>query len=172
MTTLPLSAVRTLHLAAQGLLAPLRRRATKDDVLATIRRMAQLQIDTIHVVARSPYLVLFSRLGPYAPEWLDEHLAEGNLFEYWSHEACFVPIEDFGLLCDEQRRRDPKRRAVHATDHDPQAPSLCFLCQRERFSQPNRFVKLDIYGLVFPVEPVEIGNCPAGFVGAERDRML
>ena len=105
MTTLPLSAVRTLHLAAQGLLAPLRRRATKDDVLATIRRMAQLQIDTIHVVARSPYLVLFSRLGPYAPEWLDEHLAEGNLFEYWSHEACFVPIEDFGLL--RHRMLDP-----------------------------------------------------------------
>jgi len=102
---LPLTAVRTLHLAAQGLLTPLRRRATKDDVLAAIRRMAQLQIDTIHVVARSPYLVLFSRLGAYAPQWLDEHLAEGRLFEYWSHEACFVPIEDFGLL--RHRMLDP-----------------------------------------------------------------
>jgi uncharacterized protein len=99
------TAVRTLHLAAQGLLAPPRRRATKDDVLAAIRRMAQLQIDTIHVVARSPYLVLFSRLGAYDPEWLDQHLAEGRLFEYWSHEACFVPIEDFRLL--RHRMLDP-----------------------------------------------------------------
>jgi uncharacterized protein YcaQ len=73
--TLTLSAARTLHLAAQGLLLPPRRKATKADVLDAIRRMAQLQIDTIHVVARSPYLVLFSRLGPYASEWLDEHLA-------------------------------------------------------------------------------------------------
>jgi uncharacterized protein len=24
-------------------------------------------------------------------------LAEGKLFEYWAHEACFVPIEDYGL---------------------------------------------------------------------------
>ena len=29
--TLPLAAARTLHLAAQGLLAPPRRKATKDD---------------------------------------------------------------------------------------------------------------------------------------------
>jgi uncharacterized protein len=103
--TVPLSAARTLHLAAQGLLVPPRRKAMKDDVLVAIRRMAQLQIDTIHVVARSPYLVLFSRLGAYDPQWLDAHLAEGKLFEYWSHEACFVPIEDYGLL--RHRMLDP-----------------------------------------------------------------
>ncbi|MGH9941994.1 MAG: winged helix-turn-helix domain-containing protein [Pyrinomonadaceae bacterium] len=86
-------------LAATGLLlahAP-RRRARKEDVLETIRRMGVLQIDTIHVVARSPYLVLWSRLGSYDPCWLDELLAEGRLFEYWSHEASFLPIEDYGL---------------------------------------------------------------------------
>ena len=103
--TLPLSAARTLHLAAQGLLTPPRRKAVKADVLDAIRRMAQLQIDTIHVVARSPYLVLFSRLGAYPQQWLDEHLAEGKLFEYWSHEACFVPTEDYGLL--RHRMLDP-----------------------------------------------------------------
>ncbi|RKP45197.1 winged helix-turn-helix domain-containing protein [Trinickia fusca] len=105
LTTIPVTAARTLHLAAQGLLTPPRRKAVKDDVIAAIRRMAQLQIDTIHVVARSPYFVLFSRLGPYEPQWLDEHLAEGQLFEYWSHEACFVPIEDYGLL--RHRMLDP-----------------------------------------------------------------
>ncbi|MGU2438995.1 winged helix-turn-helix domain-containing protein [Burkholderia cenocepacia] len=98
MLTLSPAAARALHLAAQGLLTPPRRKATKSDVLDTIRRMAQLQIDTIHVVARSPYLVLFSRLGDFSPQWLDEHLAEARLFEYWSHEACFLPIEQFGLM--------------------------------------------------------------------------
>ncbi|RQT16989.1 winged helix-turn-helix domain-containing protein [Burkholderia contaminans] len=98
MLTLSTAAARALHLAAQGLLTPPRRKATKSDVLDTIRRMAQLQIDTIHVVARSPYLVLFSRLGDFAPQWLDEHLAEARLFEYWSHEACFLPVEQFGLM--------------------------------------------------------------------------
>ena len=59
--------------------------------------MGVLQIDSISVVARSPYLVLWSRLGPYEPRWLDELLAEGRLFEGWSHAACFIPIEDYGL---------------------------------------------------------------------------
>ncbi|EEG07202.1 winged helix-turn-helix domain-containing protein [Pseudogulbenkiania ferrooxidans] len=107
MTTVHLSptAARHLHLAAQGLLTPPRRRAGKGDVLAAIRRMALLQIDTIHVLARSPYLVLFSRLGAYDPAWLDELLAEGALFEYWAHEACFVPSEDYRLL--RHRMLDP-----------------------------------------------------------------
>jgi uncharacterized protein YcaQ len=59
--------------------------------------MGVLQIDSISVVARSPYLVLWSRIGAYDPIWLDELLAEGAIFEYWSHAACFVPIEDYGL---------------------------------------------------------------------------
>ena len=88
---------RWVMLAAQGLDARSKKRATKRDVLACIRRMGALQIDTIHVVARSPYLVLWSRLGDYEPRWLDELLAEGAIFEYWSHEACFLPIEDFAL---------------------------------------------------------------------------
>ena len=88
---------RNLHLAAQGLLAPPRRRARKDDVFAAIARMRVLQIDTIHVVARSPYLVLYSRLGRYAPHWLEELLAEGRIFECWAHEACFAPFVDHDL---------------------------------------------------------------------------
>ena len=103
--TLSPGAARALHLAAQGMLQPRRARATKDDVLAAIRRMGVLQIDTISVVARSPYLVLWSRLGDYEPAWLEQLLAEGKLFEYWAHEACFVPIEDYGLY--RHRMLDP-----------------------------------------------------------------
>ncbi len=57
--------------------------------------MHLLQIDTIHIVARSPYLVLWSRLGDYPRRWLDELLADGRLFEYWAHAACFLPIEHY-----------------------------------------------------------------------------
>jgi uncharacterized protein len=92
-----LDALRKVQLAAQGLLEPLPLPAEKNDVLAAIRRMGALQIDTISVIARSPYMVLFSRLGDYVPDWLDELLAEGKLFEYWAHAACFVPIEDYPL---------------------------------------------------------------------------
>jgi hypothetical protein len=95
MLRLTPATARVLFLHAQGLEPPFRRRATRADVLAAIRRMNVLQIDTIHVVARSPYLVLWSRLGDYRPEWLDELLEERKLFEYWAHEACFLPAEDY-----------------------------------------------------------------------------
>ena len=97
MTTLSLDQARHLHLHAQGLLAPPARAATPLALRNCIRRMRLLQIDTIHVVARSPYLVLFSRLGDYPVRWLDDALAKGHLFETWAHEACFAPLEELAL---------------------------------------------------------------------------
>ncbi|AXF76213.1 winged helix DNA-binding domain-containing protein [Erwinia tracheiphila] len=96
--SLSLRHARHLQLAAQGVLRPVRRKACFDDLNAVIRRMSLLQIDSINVVARSPYLVLFSRLGDYPPHWLDEALSGGRLFEYWAHEACFISIEDYALF--------------------------------------------------------------------------
>lgn len=85
--------------------------------------MGVLQIDTISVVARSPYLVLFSRLGSYDGAWLEELLAEGALFEYWAHEASFLPIEDYALV--RRRMLDPERmgwkyRAEWVDQHRPE----------------------------------------------------
>jgi uncharacterized protein YcaQ len=94
---LGVTAARLLQLSAQGLLQPLHRRARRSDVVATIARMRMLQIDTIHVVARSPYLVLHARLGDYPPAWLDEALEHGRLAECWAHEACFVAASDVSL---------------------------------------------------------------------------
>ncbi|TCW16683.1 hypothetical protein EDF73_102493 [Raoultella sp. BIGb0138] len=95
---LSLKEARHLHLAAQGLLKKPRRRARAGDILQTIQQMSLLQIDTINVVARSPYLVLFSRLGSYPQGWLEEALRAGELMEYWAHEACFLPRSDFPLI--------------------------------------------------------------------------
>ncbi len=96
MTELSQDAARGLLIAAQGLQQPTKPRlATQKSVQDIIRQMHVLQIDTISVVARSPYLVLWSRLGDYDPRWLETLLEKGNLFEYWSHAACFLPIEDF-----------------------------------------------------------------------------
>lgn len=94
---LTLTQARALHLHAQGLLTRPRKRAAKADALAAIARMQLLQIDTIHVVSRSPYLVLFSRLGGYPARWLEELLAERAIFEIWAHEACFAPMDDYLL---------------------------------------------------------------------------
>lgn len=99
---------RALHLAAQGLLQPLRRRPGRSDLLATIERMRLLQIDSIHVVARSAYLVLHARLGDYPAQWLDDALEGGRVAECWAHEACLVAAADVAW-----HRHPGNRRAQH-----------------------------------------------------------
>ncbi|MEI8326509.1 MAG: crosslink repair DNA glycosylase YcaQ family protein [Betaproteobacteria bacterium] len=88
---------RYLQLAAQGLLSAPTKPATPLALRRCIERMQLLQIDTIHVVARSPYLVLHSRLGPYPMHWLDQSLSKAHVFETWAHEACFAPMADIAL---------------------------------------------------------------------------
>ena len=91
-------AVRAAMLAAQGLLTPPEKPAAKDDLLAAIRRMGYLQIDTIQAVHRSQHLVLWSRLGDYPVDWLDQLHAEGELFEYYAHALCYLPIEHYPVF--------------------------------------------------------------------------
>lgn len=85
-------------LSAQGLSTPPGATATRTDLLDCINRMGYLQIDTIQAVHRSQYLVLWSRLGDYDPDWLDELHAEGHLFEYYAHALCYLPIKDYAVF--------------------------------------------------------------------------
>lgn len=96
---------RSLQITSLGLGNRSTRVVSKDDLLTEILRMGVLQIDTIHVVARSPYLVLWSRLGNYPQHWLDDLLAEKRIFEFWAHAACFLPIEDYPLFRWEMEAR-------------------------------------------------------------------
>lgn len=76
--------------------------------------MSLLQIDTINIVARSPLLVLFSRLGAWSPHWLEDALARGELMEYWAHEACFMPRSDFRLIRHRMLRPEKMGWKYHA----------------------------------------------------------
>lgn len=101
---LSLTEAQRIAIAAQALDHP-PAQATKADVLALVRRLGCVQIDTIHVVARSPYFVLWSRLEEYQPTWLDELLyPDRQVFEYWAHAASIVPIEHWPLFSSRRRR--------------------------------------------------------------------
>jgi uncharacterized protein YcaQ len=53
----------------------------------------------VNVLARAHYLPTFSRYGPYPMAALDD-LAHGKreLFEYWGHAACLLPISLYPLV--------------------------------------------------------------------------
>jgi hypothetical protein len=61
-------------------------------LLESIRRIGLLQLDSIHIVARSHYLVMLSRVGLYDSAELDALLyPDRRLFEQWAHAACLIP---------------------------------------------------------------------------------
>ncbi|MEU3997299.1 crosslink repair DNA glycosylase YcaQ family protein [Streptomyces fungicidicus] len=119
MTTLPrpttaLSAdeARRIALRAQGLLGAPDRRA---GVRGVLRHLGAVQLDTISVLARSHELIPYARLGAVGRRTVeDAYWTTGSepphAFEYWSHAACVLPIEEWPHFAF-------RRRAYRARPH-------------------------------------------------------
>src|SRR5438045_1985567 len=95
-TTISLAEVRTRMVRAQGY-ASRARTGRAAEVLATIRRLGCVQLDSIPTVERSHRIALGARVGAYPEQAVATLMREGKIFEYWAHEACLVPIEDFRM---------------------------------------------------------------------------
>ncbi|RCG16221.1 winged helix-turn-helix domain-containing protein [Streptomyces diacarni] len=94
-STVSLSAdeARQIALRAQGLLGAPDRRA---GVRGVLRALGAVQLDTISVLARSHELVPYARLGAVGRQTVDAAYWTGaHSFEYWSHAACVLPIEEW-----------------------------------------------------------------------------
>jgi uncharacterized protein YcaQ len=114
--TLSVRAARRLALARAGLLTPeptgLPRRARGRGPTAfaaaeaVVRRFGYLQLDTVSVAgARSHTIVLLSRLEGLDATVGEELLRPGApLFEYWGHEASWIPLALYPAF--EFRRRE------------------------------------------------------------------
>jgi uncharacterized protein YcaQ len=95
--SIDLVTARRLAIAKQGLSggAP---RSSPARVLQVARAIRCVQLDPISVVARSPLLVLRSRLAGFQPKHLDRLLwRDRTLFEYWAHAASIVLTEDHAI---------------------------------------------------------------------------
>ncbi|HEY7619069.1 MAG TPA: crosslink repair DNA glycosylase YcaQ family protein [Solirubrobacteraceae bacterium] len=73
-----------------------------------LRRLGAVQLDTISVLARSHELVAYARLGAVARERVERAYWSGRAFEYWSHAACVLPVEEWPMFAF--RRRDFRGR--------------------------------------------------------------
>jgi uncharacterized protein YcaQ len=91
---LPSGLARRIALAAQGFGGPRPGPAVGVRQLKRLAaRLAVLQIDSVNVLSRAHYVPAFSRLGPYPRGVLDELSGpRRQLFEYWAHEASFLPV--------------------------------------------------------------------------------
>jgi uncharacterized protein YcaQ len=91
------AALRRYVVAHQGYAARFRR-ARIDDVAAEIHRLQAVQLDSIATVDRAHRLTLTSRVGAFDERDVSRLLREGRTFEYWAHEACLLPIDDYRLF--------------------------------------------------------------------------
>ncbi|MEV1026529.1 crosslink repair DNA glycosylase YcaQ family protein [Streptomyces sp. NPDC050264] len=100
MTTLPRPAAdlsadeaRRIALRAQGFLGAPDRRG---GVRGVLRHLGAVQLDTISVLARSHELIPYARLGAVGRKKVESaYWSDGHAFEYWSHAACILPVEEW-----------------------------------------------------------------------------
>lgn len=96
--TLSLVEARRLAIASQGF-GTRPPRPSIADLRKLASRLHAFQIDSVNVLVRAHYVPAFARLGPYPMDALDS-LAYGRreLFEYWGHEACLLPVSLYPLV--------------------------------------------------------------------------
>ncbi|GAA4810498.1 winged helix-turn-helix domain-containing protein [Streptomyces ziwulingensis] len=117
VTELSADEARRIALRAQGLLGAPDRRG---GVRGVLRHLGAVQLDTISVLARSHELVPYARLGAvdrrtveaayWGPGPGTAPAARPHAFEYWSHAACVLPIEEWPHFAF-------RRRAYRARPH-------------------------------------------------------
>jgi uncharacterized protein YcaQ len=99
MQTLSIDAARRLALGAQGFGLPRPTgRVDRRHVRRVFDHVQVVQVDSVNVLVRAQELPLFARLGPHPHDLLPRMLDDGELFEYWAHQASLVPVRFHPLL--------------------------------------------------------------------------
>lgn len=62
---------------------------------ASIENLGYIQIDTISVIERAHHHTLWTRNPAYQTQYIDQLLAQKQIFEYWSHAAAYLPMRDY-----------------------------------------------------------------------------
>jgi uncharacterized protein YcaQ len=91
---LSLRQARRIALAAQGFADPLPTgKVTARHLHRVLARTQLLQIDSVNVFARAHHMPVYSRLGPWPTELLDDvAFRRREVFEYWGHMASYLPV--------------------------------------------------------------------------------
>ena len=82
------------------------RRAQRRRSRRQIRRLSAVQLDSIRPSTAPPAHALVAG-RPLSRGSVSRLLREGRVFEYWAHEACLVPVEDYPLFNGMEHLREP-----------------------------------------------------------------
>jgi uncharacterized protein YcaQ len=107
---------RRVTLCAQALSGP----RLQGSPAATLRRLGGVQLDTISVLARSHELVAYARHGAIRRSAIEEAYwgSASDTFEYWSHAACVLPLEDWPAYAFRRRAFRARGRRWHLLEDE------------------------------------------------------
>jgi uncharacterized protein YcaQ len=106
-----------LALISQGLHKPNAYGQGIEGANAAVKHLSYIQIDSISVIQRAHHHCLWSRVNNYQIDFIEQLVANKHIFEYWSHAAAYLPIQDYRFSL-------PKKQAVasgekHWRDKNP-----------------------------------------------------
>jgi uncharacterized protein YcaQ len=78
-----------------------------EGVNVAIKHLSYIQIDSISVIQRAHHHCLWSRVNNYQPDFIEQLIAQKQIFEYWSHAASYLPMQDYRFSL-------PKKQAIAA----------------------------------------------------------
>jgi len=109
--SLSIQQARKLVLLSQKVLPEKQAGSAIDATLSIIEHLGYIQIDTISVIQRAHHHTLWNRNPRYTISYLDKLVTEQKVFEYWSHAAAYLPMNDF-------RYSLPRKRAIKEGTQD------------------------------------------------------
>jgi len=60
-----------------------------------IEQLGFVQVDTNYVVERAHHHAIASRVPGYKTEWLEELQSDGRIYEFWTRDSGFMPMQEF-----------------------------------------------------------------------------
>lgn len=93
--TLSKADARKIILHAAGLACRAQFGTGPEAVYRLIDHLGFVQLDTNYVVERAHHHVMAARIPDYELQWLQELSADGRIFEYFSSDAGYLPMDDF-----------------------------------------------------------------------------
>ncbi len=82
-----------LHAAALHRPAPFGKGS--EAVYKLIEHLGYIQVDTNYTIERAHHHAIFSRVPDYKPEWLAELQADGRIFEFFTADSGYQPMNEF-----------------------------------------------------------------------------
>lgn len=111
------AAARAVVVDRQGFAARART-ASVAEAGDVIRALGCVQLDSVSTVGRAHLLTLAARVGRVTEDDLNELRRSGRVFEHWAHEACLIPVDDWGVHHHRMVREHPWWGAVLAEHAD------------------------------------------------------